>query len=676
MDSTTKKVDVEWNKYGPPINWNGRDWPLYKCTMMRYLTGYEVKENEWRLGDICDGSVTFRSTVGQDEERVFMREDQLLAKLISSSLSCTLARQVMRFDYGSEMWEYLAKRFEGRENATTKLYTQRTLRQKLEAASCRPGADVENHLLYMMSLREPLAALVADVSDVWMVDVMVRSMSQFSAATAGHYGPSHDGNGRGDVHGSGGRGDGHGGSGRNGGRGGSGGGRGTGSGSGKPMPGYLNRNQNDSNKQNGTGGGNDGGHEQQGPAPKQENRDASLAPNPSFKVVKSNQKPVYNAEQWVFDNGANRHLVGDKRYFVNYHELTTEEREKATVYGYNGECSPVDTGSIDLWVSVDGEPVVLRVDNVYYSPKKTNLFSQSVATEQGFQIAYDDETRAYTLSMNGAVAMQIDVQPTDGQCWHERLGNICPQFVKQMSDQDLVEGVMLRNRKFDICEACQTPQRNLDRGVKHRNQQVCANLLFPPSHYNCTRFKAILVIMDVHTRFLTAYPVQKKHTDVINPLMKRYVAWTKRHWTDCKVQEILTDGGGEFENVPITAWYQQNGITHTPTPSNTSRLNIIERTHQTLTGMMKSMLKASGFPMSFWVEALYYAVYIKNRVFSSPINCTPFEEMWGRKPNIHHDRKFGALAYVHTKVEPSRHKFADNCRIGYVLGYRDDGLLG
>ncbi|GMF32337.1 unnamed protein product [Phytophthora fragariaefolia] len=157
--------------------------------------------------------------------------------------------------------------------------------------------------------------------------------------------------------------------------------------------------------------------------------------------------------------------------------------------------------------------------------------------------------------------------------------------------------------------------------------------------------------------------------------MKRYVAWAERHWPDCKVQEILTDGGGEFENVPITAWYQQNGITHTPTPPNTSRLNIVERTHQTLTGMMKSMMKDSGFPTSFWVEALYYAVYIKNRVFSSPTNCTPFEEMWGRKPNIHHVRKFGALAYGHTKVGPSRYKFADNCRIGYVLGYRD-GLLG
>ena len=48
--------------------------------------------------------------------------------------------------------------------------------------------------------------------------------------------------------------------------------------------------------------------------------------------------------------------------------------------------------------------------------------------------------------------------------------------------------------------------------------------------------------------------------------------------------------------------------------------------------------------------------------------------MWHRKPDIHHVRKFGALAYLYTKVGPARYKFADNCRVGFVLGYREDTL--
>lgn len=197
--------------------------------------------------------------------------------------------------------------------------------------------------------------------------------------------------------------------------------------------------------------------------------------------MKYNVKPTYRADKWVFDNGATQHLAGDKRYFVNYRDLSPQESEKATIHGYNGKSSPVGIGSIDMWVQVQESP-----------PEKTNLFSQSVATEQGFQIAYDDASREYMLIMNGEVALHIEVQPcklwiftaengflsgkttlpnpptpqtminyaisdgvSDLQCWHEKLGHFCLQFVMQTAGQSLVEGTMLRKRKFDIYEACQ-----------------------------------------------------------------------------------------------------------------------------------------------------------------------------------------------------------------------------
>ncbi|KAJ8554628.1 hypothetical protein ON010_g9857 [Phytophthora cinnamomi] len=271
-------------------------------------------------------------------------------------------------------------------------------------------------------------------------------------------------------------------------------------------------------RQNGNDGGNVRGqanltlsssnysHEQQGPAQKLEGRDLIRGTSgPSADKQKAGTKPVYRPEQWVFDNGATQHLVGDKPTFV------------------------------------DGLPFVLRIDNVYYSPEKTNLFSQSVTTEQGFQIVYNDSTLEYTLSMNGEVAMQIKVHP-------------CKLWIFNAENSFLSEKEQTADRP--------TPQ-----------------------------------IM---------------------------------------VQELLTDGGGEFVNGGMIAWYQEHGISHTPTPPNTPRLNMVERTHQTLTGMLKAMMKDSGFPTSFWVEALHYAVYIRNRTFSSATNSTP---------------------------------------IGFVLGYRD-GILG
>ncbi|KAG3146513.1 hypothetical protein PI126_g13296 [Phytophthora idaei] len=82
---------------------------------------------------------------------------------------------------------------------------------------------------------------------------------------------------------------------------------------------------------------------------------------------KKKTKPSFRPEAWVYDCGANRHLVGDKRYFVEYRSLTAAEREKETVQGYNTTSAPIGIDTIDLWVEVNGGHVALRLEQVYYS---------------------------------------------------------------------------------------------------------------------------------------------------------------------------------------------------------------------------------------------------------------------------------------------------------------------
>ncbi|KAG3065597.1 hypothetical protein PI124_g17236 [Phytophthora idaei] len=120
----------------------------------------------------------------------------------------------------------------------------------------------------------------------------------------------------------------------------------------------------------------------------------------------------------------------------------------------------------------------------------------------------------------------------DLQCWHERLWDLCPQHIRKTADEWLVEGMMLRRRQFDLCESCQlgkqrakASQKKLDRGVTERNQLVFADLLVPLTNYNCARFRAVLVIMDAYSRFITAYPVKNKTGEEINALIRRHIAW-------------------------------------------------------------------------------------------------------------------------------------------------------
>lgn len=268
----------------------------------------------------------------------------------------------------------------------------------------------------------------------------------------------------------------------------------------------------------------------------------------------------------------------------------------------------------------------------------------------------------------------------DLQLWHERLSHTCPQFVRMTADRGLVKGMMLKSRTFDDCEACHMGKqrkkplkKSLNRDASQKNEVIYADLLFPPQRCNGTRFVAVLVIMDGYSRHVTIYPVKTKEAPEINQLMKRYINWAERQFgPDYPVRRVITDGGGEFNNEAITNWYAKKGIMYVINPPHSSQLNLCERTHQTLTGMAKAMMNASGFPKSFWIDALEMAVYVKNRVYSSATGRTPYEMLWGKRPDVHHITKFGALAYAHTRVSPQRKKFDVNCRVGFVLGLREN----
>ncbi|OWY92783.1 LOW QUALITY PROTEIN: Integrase, catalytic core protein [Phytophthora megakarya] len=172
--------------------------------------------------------------------------------------------------------------------------------------------------------------------------------------------------------------------------------------------------------------------------------------------------------------------------------------------------------------------------------------------------------------------------------------------------------------------------------------------------------------MDGFSRFVTTYLLKSKSEDEVNGYMKQYIAWAERQhgrrvdtvvtrrWNAEKestrrkigpVKQVLTDKGAEFCNNSIERWYTKKGIVRTKVGSKSSQLNLVERTHKTLIGM-----------------TLQTAVYIKNRVFCKGAGRTPYEMMYGAKPDMHHIRTFGSL----------RKKLEVNCKVGFLIGYQED----
>jgi hypothetical protein len=69
----------------------------------------------------------------------------------------------------------------------------------------------------------------------------------------------------------------------------------------------------------------------------------------------------------------------------------------------------------------------------------------------------------------------------------------------------------------------------------------------------------------------------------------------------------------------------------------------VERINGTLATMVRSLLYSAGLHPHFWSYALLHAVHLKNRLWHSSINQTPFQAWTGTRPDISHLRTFGSL---------------------------------
>ena len=89
------------------------------------------------------------------------------------------------------------------------------------------------------------------------------------------------------------------------------------------------------------------------------------------------------------------------------------------------------------------------------------------------------------------------------------------------------------------------------------------------------------------------------------------------------------------------------------------------------------MLYQANLPLKFWVEACSTAVYLRNRSSTAALKDeTPFECLFGRKPDISNLRVFGYVSYVHIPDKQRRKLDAKSHKaifVGYppgVKGYK------
>ena len=137
-----------------------------------------------------------------------------------------------------------------------------------------------------------------------------------------------------------------------------------------------------------------------------------------------------------------------------------------------------------------------------------------------------------------------------------------------------------------------------------------------------------------------------------------------------KVKAIHTDNGGEYTSTKFEDYLKSEGIRHERTVPKTPEQNsVAEQMNRTIVETVRSMLTDAKLPQRFWGEAIFTAVYLRNR---SPTKAVEGKEAWmGKKPTVTHLHVFGCDAYAHVPKD-ERGKFDPKAKKCIFVGYGEE----
>lgn len=95
----------------------------------------------------------------------------------------------------------------------------------------------------------------------------------------------------------------------------------------------------------------------------------------------------------------------------------------------------------------------------------------------------------------------------------------------------------------------------------------------------------------------------------------------------------------------------------------------VERKHRHILNVARACLFQTRLPVTFWGESILTAAHLINRTVSQVLQGkTPYELLFGKKPDYDQFCVFGCLCYSHQKAR-DKDKFSDRSRKCMFMGY-------
>ena len=381
-------------------------------------------------------------------------------------------------------------------------------------------------------------------------------------------------------------------------------------------------------------------------------------------------------EKWIIDSGASSHMTQNKKFLVDYEEF--KEPQKISL-GDGRTVEALGRGNVHFSTTFkmsDPKSVVMR-GALFVPDLACNLFSVRAATAKGNSVRFK-ETKCWIRDRSGGLlgmgtlssklyyldcktvvqeraAIARDRQAeTVADLWHQRMGHLNGQQLKQMVSQKLVRGMNIpKSAEVTFCEKCVEEKMARKPFIPHGRirskrplQRVHSDVCGPMPTNSLGGKKYFVTFVDDYTRFCSVYFMRNK-SEVFN----MFKEFELRVSNECEssIATLRSDNGGEYLSEEFESYLTSKGIHHElSAPYSPAQNGVAERINRTLMESARSMMSQAGLPESYWAEAVATAAYLRNRSPSRTLgNTTPYERWCGEKPDLRHLRVFGCMAYAY-----------------------------
>ena len=393
---------------------------------------------------------------------------------------------------------------------------------------------------------------------------------------------------------------------------------------------------------------------------------------------------------YLIDSGANVSMTNDQSILQDFHKIHTP----IDVMCSNGARIPAH-GSGRLKIS--SNPAII-LENVLFVPSLTKtLLATKSFTEQGLTILIDQNFQIMDKAGKVLITSEernglhyIDVQPSkeanmsiELDLAHRRFGHASDERLLRL--ESATNGITITNKERTFCDECAQGKSRRQPFPSERQTKssrpyeiVCSDIKGPFLVPSKEGFRYYISFNCLYSTWTQIKLLRTKAAEEVLEATKWFITNAQAE-TKQRLATFLTDNGTEYVNRQLSTYLIQKNIKHLRTiPYSPQQNGQAERKNQTIMAITRCILIESRLPYNYWSFAVHHAVYTMNRLPTKRIEWqTPYELWQGNKPDVHHLRPFGCIAYAHlesslrTSLQPTARKciflgYAPNQK-GYIV---------